>query len=164
MTAVYTTQTQKRGFLMAVLIALASTILVPPVSAQQIIFEKVWSNHNTGFALDGYDVVAYFTNMEATKGKPEYEVKWRNYYFHFQNQGNLLAFLDSPEVYLPAFGGFSPVPLANGILAEGNPNIWLLDNGRLLIFQNNTEKVKWQKHSLQLQDAANKNWLSIRQI
>lgn len=164
-TVVKRTKQGKTGFLMALGILLLSSLsFAVPALGAQMIFDRVWKDFNTGYALAGYDPVAYFTDSEPRLGTPSLEVEWEGYYFHFANEGNRQAFIENPEVYLPAFGGFSPVQLAKGRMVEGNPLFWTLENGRLLLFQSKTELVKWQMHTEALAADANRVWSSLRQI
>lgn len=130
------------------------------LNAQEMIIERVWSDFHTGYALSGFDVVAYFTEGEPRQGRLEHEVLWQDYYFYFINQGNKEAFLANPEVYLPAYGGFSPVQLSEGRLVEGNPEIWAIEQNRLVLFSNHADRLRWDLHKGTIAEDANRQWLS----
>ena len=149
----------KGGFFMTALLAALFCFNPQPAKGQFAIFEKVWSDFHTGYALAGYDVVAYHTRRAPVMGSPRYEVKWENYYFHFANEGNMKAFLENPAIYLPAFGGFSPVQLAEGRMVEGNPQIWLIEDNRLIIFNTQNDRVRWQMDRQRLAEMANRMWM-----
>ena len=144
---------------MTCLAALMLGAPVMPAAAQYAVYDKVWSDFHSGYALGGYDVVAYHTRQAPVQGSPLYEVKWENYYFHFANKGNMAAFLENPQIYLPAFGGFSPVQLAEGRMVEGNPQIWLIEDNRLLIFNSQNDRVRWQMDRDRLAVMANRVWM-----
>ena len=59
-----------------------------------------------GLAIKGYDPVAYFTLGTATKGKSEFEYKWKGAKWRFSNTENLNLFRSDPERYAPQYGGY----------------------------------------------------------
>lgn len=129
--------------------------------AQGALIDLVWSDPDTGFALGGYDVVAYFLQAEPVQGRAAHEARWQGDYFRFVNEGNRQAFLADPGVYLPAFGGHSPVQMAAGRLAEGDPRIWLVEGGRLLFFTSQAERRQWQMGRNSFARRANRHWLRM---
>eukprot|EP00054_Salpingoeca_dolichothecata_P032043 m.265433 g.265433 ORF g.265433 m.265433 type:complete len:79 (-) comp29009_c0_seq1:441-677(-) len=56
--------------------------------------------------LGGYDVVAYFTASQPTKGSSNYTASYRNYTFQFASSTNANIFKANPSKYAPAYGGY----------------------------------------------------------
>ena len=96
--------------------------------------ERIVNDRHTGLAIDGYDPVAYFTDGAPTPGLPEFEHRLSGVVWRFRNQGDRAAFVQDPEVYMPAFGGYDPVALARGVAVTGNPTVWLISGDRLFLF------------------------------
>jgi hypothetical protein len=55
--------------------------------------------------------------------------------WRFRNLGNRAAFAHRPDVYMPQFGGYDPVVLGHGVATAGHPQLWLIVEGRLYLFQ-----------------------------
>lgn len=88
----------------------------------------------SGYALGGHDPVAYFIARQPREGLPRHELRWGGTIWVFVNEGNRAAFQADPEVYAPHLAGCDPVALADGFVTEGNPMIFALFNGALLLF------------------------------
>ncbi len=88
----------------------------------------------SGYALGGQDPVAYFIARQPLEGLPRHELRWGGTIWVFVNEGNRAAFEADPEVYAPHLAGCDPVALADGFVTEGNPMIFALYDGDLLLF------------------------------
>ncbi len=89
----------------------------------------------TGYAIHGFDPVAYFTEGTAIPGDAAFEAQWRGVVWLFSNAGNRDAFVAAPAVYAPALGGHAPEMAAKGHAAPGNPYHWTIEAGRLHLFR-----------------------------
>jgi YHS domain-containing protein len=85
-------------------------------------------------ALKGYDPVAYFTEKRPTVGNPQYQYKWDGAVYRFASAKHLDSFKADPDRYLPQFNSLCAASLAKGIKYEGNPEYWLVVDGRLYLF------------------------------
>ena len=85
-------------------------------------------------AIQGYDPVAYFTFGKPTHGLPEFEYEWDEHRYRFARAEHLELFKADPVRYAPQFAGFCAVALARGDIDEGNPEYWLLSEGKLYLF------------------------------
>ena len=68
--------------------------------------KKVVNTDNSGIAIKGYDPVAYFKEGRPVKGKPEFYVTYKGARWFFSNVVHRDFFKDSPEHYIPQYGGF----------------------------------------------------------
>ena len=59
-----------------------------------------------GLALNGYDVVAYFTEGEAKPGDTAISAEYGGLTYRFADEAHRDAFRAAPEQYLPQYGGF----------------------------------------------------------
>lgn len=96
--------------------------------------ERIVVNRFTGLAIDGFDPVAYFTDKDALAGQPDIEVADQGAIWRFRNAGNRAVYLEHPEIYGPRFGGYDPADMARGKPVPGRPQIWLIRNERLYLF------------------------------
>ncbi len=116
---------------------------------------------NTGLALFGYDPVAYFSDGQAVLGQAQFESQMAGLVWRFKNQGNQLAFLADPTVYIPQFGGYDGVSITKGQIVDGNPTIFLTLGNALYLFRS-IEHRKLFEDSETLQVETAQKWPSVK--
>ncbi len=123
----------------------------------------------SGVAIKGYDVVAYFTDYKAVKGKSDYSVKYDGVTFYFASEEHKNMFIEQPGHYLPEFGGYCAFAMAKmNKKVPTDPETFKIYNGRLYLFFNDMYEgkkfntiVEWNKEESSLLETANKNWSAI---
>lgn len=120
------------------------------------VFEK------DGIAIRGYDVVAYFTLGEPTKGIDSFSIQWNNATWLFSSRANLESFKRHPEKYLPQYGGYCAYGTANGYKAPTQPDAWAIVDGKLYFNYNKKVKAEWNKQQPVFIEKADKNWPGIK--
>lgn len=85
-------------------------------------------------AFYGNDLVSYYDN-NVLKGKEEFEFHYDGLNLRFASQDNLSKFKNDPEKYLPEYGGWCAIALANGNLVTPDFNHYKVQNGELLFFE-----------------------------
>ncbi|WP_299499655.1 YHS domain-containing (seleno)protein [uncultured Roseobacter sp.] len=124
----------------------------------------------TGFAVSGYDVVAYFdleqnpvgsAQPAAVPGDKDITATYNGATFAFSTEANKAEFEANPEKYLPQYDGHCAYGVAKGGKVPGNPNLWRILDGKLYL--NITENVVgfWEEDipgNIQLSEA---NWVNI---
>jgi len=85
-------------------------------------------------AFYGNDLVSYYEN-EVLKGKKEFAYNYDELKLEFANQENLEKFKNNPKKYLPEYGGWCAIALANGSLVQPDFNHYKVQNGQLLFFE-----------------------------
>lgn len=123
--------------------------------------DRYWSDPQTGLAIGGYDPLSYFVEGAPRPGKAAHELRWQGLTWRFENEGNLAAFRDAPEVYAPRFGGFSAPALLKGAAVPGNPLIWAVDNDRLYLFYSPAHKFLWQRDREEIGERALAEWPKV---
>lgn len=113
----------------------AASRITAPDSGAVLTTERVAIHVQSGFAVDGYDVVAYFAEGSARAGSPEHEVLWNGVAWRFASAANLAAFLRDPHVYAPRFGGYDAEGARRGIAIAADPRHFLILGGRLYLFR-----------------------------
>ena len=102
----------------------------------------------TGFAVSGYDVVAYFSldqapvgtaQPEGVKGLSAITAEYNGAAFAFSTQANRDAFQANPAKYAPQFDGHCAYGVSKGGKVPANPNLWRIIDGKLYL--NITENV-----------------------
>lgn len=124
----------------------------------------------TGFALSGYDPVAYHTleqrpvgapQPQAVPGKASITAEWNGAKWAFASEANRAAFLANPEKYAPAYDGHCAYGLAKGGKVPGNPNLWRIVDGRLYLNINPAVVGLWEADIPGYVQTADQNWTSV---
>ncbi|MFT4849754.1 MAG: YHS domain-containing protein [Sediminicola sp.] len=140
-----------------------TTFLLLLISINLLSQEHV--NLKKGYAAEGYDVVAYFSN-EATEGSKEFQVVYQGIKYKFSSEENLSEFNKNPRMYVPQYGGFCAYAVAEkGEKVSVNPKAYQIIDNKLYLFYNawgvNTLE-KWNEAGPDaLQRKADDNWRSI---
>lgn len=145
----------------------ASMPLVPPLVAaraqtavaprrRHLVFDET-----TGLAIGGYDPVAYFVDGYARRGVTDFQTDWRGATWLFLNEGNLGAFVERPDVYTPAFGGYCAYAVAQGRPAEGSPLHFAVIGGRLYLFANAASRIAFLESGAAIITEATRRWPEV---
>src|SRR5687768_11803350 len=82
-------------------LALACLLLFSAITSAQTAINV----SKDGFAIGGYDTVAYFTQKAALKGDPQFSHDWAGAKWVFSSATHHDLFIASPAKYAPQFGG-----------------------------------------------------------
>ena len=123
--------------------------------------ERIVTDYHTGLAISGFDPVAYFTNGKAMLGSGEFETNHAGATWRFINEGNRGAFVASPDVYMPVFGGYDPTGVARGVAVAGNPEVWLIVGERLYLFRSPETRNAFEARSAEVITSAQSQWPEV---
>jgi YHS domain-containing protein len=98
-----------------------------------------------GTAVTGYDVVAYFRESRAVKGKDEFRYDWKGAKWYFASAANRDEFARSPEKYAPQYGGYCAWAVSNNYTADIDPAAWKIVGGKLYLNYNRDVQKMWEK-------------------
>lgn len=119
-------------------------------------------NTEKGIAVQGYDVVAYFTG-QPQKGNTAIKAAYGGATYFFKSESNRQAFLADPKKYVPEYGGWCAYAMgATGELVPVDPESFTIYKGRLYLFYKswtNNTLSKWKKDEAGLKQKADNNWL-----
>ncbi len=150
----------RRYFLYGLCTIIMARMLTLPALA---FTQRVIIDAQTGLAMDGYDPVSYFLDGGPRKGVAEVELSWEGAVWRFANAGNRSAFLAHPRRYAPRVGGYDPVFMSKGLLAAGDPLIYILDDDRLYFFANVQHLHGWSEERSFASVQAERNWPRLQQ-
>lgn len=97
---------------------------------------------DTGFAVSGYDVVAYFgleqssvgtAQPEGVKGDANITAEYNGATFAFSTEGNRDAFVRDPAKFAPQYDGHCAYGVSRGGKVPANPNLWRIVDGKLYL-------------------------------
>ncbi len=124
----------------------------------------------TGFAVSGYDVVAYFSLSQSPVGTSQPEgvpgnkaitSEYNGSTFAFSSAGNKALFDADPAKYAPQYDGHCAYGVSKGGKVPGNPNLWRVVDDKLYL--NITKNVVgfWEEDIPGNLTLSEKKWVSI---
>jgi YHS domain-containing protein len=119
-------------------------------------------NLQKGFVAEGYDVVAYFSNI-IEKGDVKLTTVYDGAKFKFSTKENLEIFKKAPKKYIPAYGGYCAYAIgAKDKKVSIDPETFEIRDGKLYLFYNswgtNTLELWEDDGAEKLKEKADKNW------
>jgi YHS domain-containing protein len=111
-----------------------------------------------GFAIKGYDTVAYFIENKPVKGSENFKYEWNHGVWLFANQKNLDSFKDTPEKYAPQYGGWCAYAAAQDSFAKIDPTQFTILNEKLYLNFNASINKRWTGNRDQFIVDADSNW------
>ena len=124
----------------------------------------------TGFAVSGYDVVAYFeldqapvgqSQPAAVPGRADITAEYNGATFAFATEDNRDAFLADPAHYVPQYDGHCAYGVSKGGKVPGNPNLWRIVDDKLYLNITPVVVGFWEEDIPANLDLAEGNWVSI---
>ncbi|HET9375971.1 MAG TPA: YHS domain-containing (seleno)protein, partial [Chthoniobacterales bacterium] len=111
-----------------------------------------------GVILKGYDVVAYFAQKKAVKGKAKYQSSYQGATYYFSSAADLATFKKNPSKYVPQYGGFCANGVKNKRLVDSDPNVFFIVKGKLYVCASPAAESEFRAHEDEDIVAANRNW------
>lgn len=108
--------------------------------------------------LKGADVVAYFTDGAYRPGSADHRSSYEGVSFWFASADHKSQFDQSPQRYLPQFGGYCANGIAYGIPWGGDADTWKLIGGKLYIFGGQGSKDAFELNEAANLALANRYW------
>lgn len=112
-------------------------------------------------AINGYDVVAYFTMGAPTRGRADISVMWKGAIWRFVNLAHRDAFEANPRAFAPQYGGYCAYGVASGHRDATSPEAWAIVNGKLYLIRSRYVRAIWQSEMAEQIARANANWTAI---
>ena len=121
--------------------------------------------NKNALAVEGYDLVSYFSNEKPKVGNKTIFYTFQGATYLFANEENKKLFIETPEKYLPQYGGWCAYAMGkNGEKIAVNPKAYIISNNKLYLFYKTSlvdTKKKWNKNSEGLQKKADENWKKV---
>jgi len=115
-----------------------------------------------GFAIDGYDTVAYFTQNDAIAGNADFIAQYKGANWIFASAENRDKFISTPEKYAPQYEGYCAYAAAQGSVAKIEPDQWKIVEGKLYLNYNFLIKVRWEASQDDFIKDGNAKWPTVR--
>ena len=133
------------------------TTVTPANAAQEV-------NIVDGYALQGFDPVAYFTVGAPTPGNSDFEADYDGATYRFASAENRDLFNADPEKYAPQYGGFCAFGAAMGRKFAADPQAWRIVDDKLYLNLNKDIQQRWVTDIPGFIRGANHNWDIIESI
>ncbi len=114
-----------------------------------------------GVANRGFDTVAYFTTSKAVQGHSRFSYEYEGATWHFASAANRDLFSRNPHRYVPQYGGYCAYAVSQGALADGDPRLWKIVNGKLYLNLNKKVQRIWQADITGYITKAANNWPKV---
>ena len=124
-------------------------------------------NVERGLALEGYDPVSYFAEGGGTpvRGDAAITAEHRGVTYRFASEAHRELFVEAPERFVPAYGGWCAYAMADGERVDVDPRSFLLQDGALLLFYDgifNDTRAMWRKEgAAELKAKADAAWARL---
>ena len=126
-----------QGFLAACLLSL---LLTGVASADSPIAAV---NTENGWAIKGYDPVAYFTTGKPTPGTAQFTTTYKGAAYRFASAENRARFIAAPEKFVPQYGGYCAYAIALNQIADIEPDQWAIVNDKLYLNNGFLAQTLW---------------------
>lgn len=153
----------------------ATAIAAQDLVARGVPVEAVIGDQDTPFAwvarigneeaaLNGFDPVTFFEPGGPRPGAARLRAEYHGGVFYFTSERHRDLFVNAPELYAPAFGGYDPELLAAGSLLPASPENWTVHNGRLFLSGTPALKRDFDSHRPEVIKAAQEKWKAVDEM
>jgi YHS domain-containing protein len=144
------------SFFVAALVTIMSFSTLGTASAKSLYYSSLF-----GTAVEGYDVVAYFTDGKPVEGTDDFSVDWKGATWQFSSEENKALFESDPEKYAPQFGGYCAWAVSQGYTASTVPEAWSIVDGKLYLNYSKGVQNTWEQDIPGNIKLADTNWPNI---
>ena len=116
------------------------------------------TNINDGYAVHGYDVVAYFDEGQPVNGDAAHTYEWQGARWRFASADHRERFIRNPQHYAPQFGGYCAYAVSRGTIADGDPLQWAVVDDKLYLNNNAFAMQLWNRDRPGNIKAGDVNW------
>lgn len=151
--------TALRGALLSAALAVTA---VPALTQVATAAEEI--NIVDGYAVHGYDVVAYFTEGKPVPGNNRFTAEHNGATYRFASADHRDLFTADPAKYAPQYGGYCAFGTAMGRKFDGDPQAWAIVDDKLYLNLNKDVQTRWKGNIPGFLKGAENNWPLIRHL
>jgi hypothetical protein len=118
-------------------------------------------NAEGGVAIQGYDVVAYFTDGKAVKGSPAIAAVANGVTWRFADAEHRDLFAAAPDRYLPQFGGYCAYGVSRGYAVDIDPEAFSVVDNKLYLNYSKSVQRTWNQDRATYIERATANWPKV---
>lgn len=117
---------------------------------------------NSTVAVQGYDVVGYFTDGKPVKGDGDHVVVHQGVNYLFASDEHKKLFEANPEKYVPQYGGWCAYGVSVNKKFISDPTVWKIVDGKLYLNLSRPVALKWTLDVPGNIKKADANWASVK--
>ncbi|NKF52123.1 YHS domain-containing protein [Shewanella sp. WXL01] len=114
--------------------------------------------NDEGVAVNGYDVVAYFTQDKAVKGSSDFASSYNGNQWYFASAQHKALFDKTPEKYAPQYGGYCAYAMSSGFVVSTDPEAFTVFQDKLYLNYSLSVRENWLKNKVQFIEEADGHW------
>ena len=141
-------------------LGLTATAPVFAALGQQAVAASPMIYAEDGIAVDGSDVVGYFTESRPVAGDPAITLDYMGATWRFASVENRSMFEADPKAYTPQYGGYCAFAMSKGYIAPTIPEAWTIHNGKLYLNFSLRARTLWLQDVEGNIAAGDANWPS----
>lgn len=153
-----------KKLLITTLIAALPMIAVPAFAADEVNVSNGFTAEGAPLAMHGADPVTLLYKGEVAEGSADHAIVHDGATYYFASEKNLKTFRANPAKYLPQHGGFCSYGVSVGQKFDGDPDQFVVHNGKLHLFLNAQTRDLFLKDVEAVSATADKNWSEIEHI
>jgi YHS domain-containing protein len=111
-----------------------------------------------GVALSGHDPVAYVTDGAPVLGSTEHSSRHDGAVYRFASAEHATTFASARERHAPRYGGYCAFAASQNRLSPSDPQVFLVHDGKLLMFTNRDFLDQFQKDPAGNLRKADEHW------
>jgi len=115
-------------------------------------------NTEHGWAIKGYDPVAYFTTGKPTPGMAQFTAAYKGATYRFASAENRARFIATPEKFVPQYGGYCAYAIALNRIADIDPDEWEIVNDKLYLNNGFLAQTLWSLDKSGNITKGDRNW------
>jgi YHS domain-containing protein len=115
-------------------------------------------NTENGWAIKGYDPVAYFTTGKPTPGMAQFTTTYKGATYRFATSDNRARFIAAPEKFVPQYGGYCAYAIALNQVADIDPDEWAIVNDKLYLNNGFLAQTLWSFDKSSNIAKGDRNW------
>lgn len=149
------TLTRRHLFTLALAVPAAAVLAPGAMAATPDVY------NNDGIAVDGSDVVAYFTEGGPVVGDAAITHDYMGVTWRFSSEANRDTFAADPEAYAPQYGGYCAFAVSQGYTASTVPEAWSIVEDKLYLNFSTSVRRRWARDIPGHIAAADANWPGV---
>ncbi len=149
------TMTRRHLFTLALAVPAAAAFAPSAMAATPEVYAE------GGIAVDGTDVVAYFTDGAPVAGDEAITFDYMGATWQFASEANRDAFAADPAAYAPQYGGYCAYAVSQGYTASTVPEAWSIVDDKLYLNYSTGVRRRWSRDIPGNIAAADANWPSV---
>ncbi|WP_170414144.1 YHS domain-containing (seleno)protein [Ruegeria arenilitoris] len=153
-----------KSLVLTTLIATLPLIAAPAFAADEINVSNGISAAGAPLAAHGVDLVALVNEGNPVEGFATHSSTYDGASYYFTSAANLEAFEANPTAYLPQHGGFCSFGVSVGKKFDGDPDQYLVTDGKLYLFLNAETRAAFLKDVPATAKTADDQWSQIKSV